>query len=172
MSQSQWAQVIEYLYRNEGYYHYPEDTYKESELQKFAEKEQFTLTDFRQFGGDMFLKTTGIEKAINEDSLWRFLERTNLIRAEVRDDGVAIILTEDGFDVAHERELRQEQQSLMETQSEATGTLANFTAILGAAALVQALAAVVTAQRYTYLLAIVYLIILALLLYKIDGWKY
>lgn len=87
-------------------------------------------------------------------------------------------LTRDGFDVAHERDLRERQQSLiesqnalMESQNVSSQKIAAFTVILGAAALVQAAAAVFTAPWPVNLgLGVLYLGVLVGLLLSQDRW--
>lgn len=80
-------------------------------------------------------------------------------------------LTEEGFRIAHEREMRKRQQSLLESQNDATRTLATFTVILGVAALVQAAAAVMSVPNpYNFYLAGFYAIVLSLLLWTKDDW--
>lgn len=104
--------------------------------------------------------------------------------SESDDEKYAYGLTQKGFEVAHEREMRNEQQTLIERQSEAiesqrdavegqagaTDTLADFTIILGVTALIQALAAIVSVPRYRIPLSIVYTCILAVLWYNKDEW--
>lgn len=98
----------------------------------------------------------------------RFAERNDLL-SQVG-SGVHYELTQKGFDVAHERKLRKKQRNQIESQTDATGTLANFTIILGVTALIQALAAVVSAPRYSGLLAVIYAVILIMLFLKKDEW--
>lgn len=85
---------------------------------------------------------------------------------------VAIIsLTPRGFDLIHDYEMRKHQQDLMQSQNDANRTLAAFTVILGAAALVQAAAAVFSSPwPANVVLGIVYLIILIALWVSRDDW--
>ena len=125
------------------------------------------------------------ETGLGESEVLRaieYLERQGLTEREQfwEDESDEIIsLTEKGFDVAHERQIQKEQQSLIETQnnairnqSKATDTLANFTIILGAAALIQAFAAVVSAPRYNGFLLATYFALLIVLWVKRDEWSH
>lgn len=96
----------------------------------------------------------------------RFAERDNLLTQI--GSGVHYELTKKGIDIAHERELRKDQQSLTKSQNMATNKLADFTVILGVAALVQAAAAVVSAPRYSVHLSVFYIVILVALLSMKD----
>lgn len=101
-----------------------------------------------------------------------FLWEVELIdRVQRRSDDV-IGLTNEGFNVAHEREQRNQHQELIRTQSDATGVLANFTIILGATAMIQALASVVSAPQYSVMLSVIYAALLLALLWKRDELFY
>lgn len=98
-----------------------------------------------------------------------FLERTDLIRQI--GTGMNYELSKKGLDVAHERTLRDRQERLMETQNEATGILASFTVILGAAALIQAITAVVNTQNpYNLYLSVVFAVLLIAIWKTKNDW--
>lgn len=158
MSQPDWAKILSYLYN-------------EQETISFLAGSDISET------ADI-VSSTELDPQVIHDELER-MERLDLVsidsrstapgpateRRESYDRVAEYSLSEKGFDVAHERELRQEQQNLIENQSDATDTLADFTVILGVTALVQAAAAVVTANRYAIPLSIIYIILLGFLLY-------
>lgn len=79
-------------------------------------------------------------------------------------------LTEKGFEVAHDRAIRQRQQEILESQNESSHLLAVVTVLLGATALVQALAAVFDLSwPLNLLLGLVYCGVLVLVLL---WWNY
>lgn len=136
--------------------------------------------------GDSFtmpvIPMSDLEKELNleareiESSL-EYLAEVRLIEwfrpALVDDEGISEVqaaLTPEGFHVAHERELRDRQQRLLESQNETSAALVMFTAILGAAASVQALASITLADANweKVLLGIMYVLLLVGLYYYRD----
>ncbi|WP_435177946.1 hypothetical protein [Halorussus sp. AFM4] len=155
MSEPNWATVVLTAYRSEeGTVQWVDAVEEEHDQRK-----QNWPFDLRKVTD---LSNEEIESAI------RFAERTELL-SQVG-TGVHYRLTQKGFEVAHDRELRKEQQSLTKGQKEASDTLADFTVILGITALIQAFAAVISAPRYNLTLATVYVMLLGALLYKRDDW--
>lgn len=161
MEEPDWAKVLSVLYAEED-------------------------SVYRQMEGDLseshnLVTESGLE-ADNVEGALAFLRDQGLIETgtaggmvpegeeEVRSTHIEYELTEKGFEVAHKRELREQQQDLMENQNKSTDTLADFTIILAVTALVQALAAIISVPRYRIPLSVIYAGILGILLYKKDDW--
>lgn len=155
MSEPHWATVLRAAYESKG----GTVQWVEAVDENHHQRKQEWPFDLREVTN---LTNEEIEGAI------RFAEQTDQL-SQVG-SGVHYELTQKGFDVAHERELRKEHQSLTESQNDATDTLADFTIILGVTALVQALAAVVSVPRFEIPLALIYGILLVVLWYKGDDW--
>ncbi|WP_254279654.1 hypothetical protein [Haloarcula marina] len=155
MEEPDWAKVLHAIYRsNNGEIVWP--------------REDDTM--------DKTIDGTDLNQDEEDDAI-SYLHKIGLIEHADRDRGRPRLLTEKGFNVVHERELRKEQHALVksqndaiENQSEATDTLANFTIILGVTALIQALAAIVSLPRYRIPLSVIYAGLLLILLYKKDDW--
>lgn len=158
MDEPDWAKVLEVLYNEE------DSVYREiegelSSSHDLVEKSELTVDEVNS--ALVFLREQGLveQEGVGQRVTKNEEEQWTHIKYELK---------EKGFDVAHERELRKKQQNLTEEQKEATDTLADFTVILGVTALVQALAAVVSASRYNVPLAMIYVGLLTILWYKSD----
>lgn len=109
------------------------------------------------------LSSKELEKAMD------YTRRTGLLRPT--NSGTEYFVTQEGFKVAHDRVVSRRQQNLIESQNDASRALATFTVILGAAALVQAAAAVLSAPSPAKRgLALLYIVILAGLWFFRDHW--
>lgn len=162
MEDPDWATVLQAIYRsNNGEIFWP---LEDDKMDQTIEETDLTQEE--------------------EDRAISYLHEIGLLEHANRDRGRPRELTQKGFDVAHEREMRNKQQALIERQSkaiesqsdvaeeqaDATDTLADFTIILGVAALIQALAAVISLPRYRIHVLTLYGIILIVLWYKKDGF--
>ena len=154
MQNPDWALLLQMAYQSgHGTVQWPERLDEDD-----PERERNNPNDLREVD----LTREEVERAL------QFVERTGLMSQVA--NGKHYELTEKGFNVANERELRKRQYRLTEAQNDANDTLANFTIILGATALVQALAAVISAPRYSVSLSVIYLLLLGILWYKGEDW--
>lgn len=165
MKEPNWARVISFVYANGGYYYVPFDS-----LESFDKDDQINDHEASLVAGEKLRKELADIEAWEMGTILNLLNRTNLMRMDIDEYGITFRLTKEGFDIAHERELRIEQQEVIERQTKATDTLADFTIILGITALVQALAAVYSVPRFSNGLAGIYLILLIILYFKRDDW--
>lgn len=97
--------------------------------------------------------------------------RAGLVETVENVDEVGIRFTTEGFTIAHEQQWRERQYDLVKSQNEASGTLATFTVILGAAALVQASVSVLTATWPANLVLTVFYALILWTLWRFrDRW--
>lgn len=87
-------------------------------------------------------------------------------------DHVAYIrLTEKGFEVAHDRGIRQRQQEILEEQNKSSHLLAAVTILLAVTAVVQAITDVLSLSwPLNIVLGIFYSMVLLVLVWKRDEW--
>lgn len=151
-----WAIILHEAYQSKiGVVQWRGDL--EDDHKHHDEEAEFDLTQITDLSDDR------IRNAI------AFLDRAHLLSQ--MGSGMNYKLTQEGLDVAHERALRDRQEALMETQNDATSILAAFTVVLGAAALIQAFAAVLnTRGPYNVYLGVVYAILLIAIWWTMDDW--
>lgn len=172
-SEPDWAKVLEEFYESHGRLVLPEgDLFgkvREKDRVLFSEDENL-LSQVDELDGRAI--RVGVEYLIQTGLLVVDTDDTEeLNQASEGTIFRSLQLTKSGFDVAHERELRNRQQDLMERQNKASRTLATFTVILGATAVVQAAAAVVSTTYPTNaFLGVLYIGVIVALWLSRDHW--
>ncbi|WP_227132321.1 hypothetical protein [Halorubellus salinus] len=161
MTNHEWAELLEYLYESGGLF----ESDLEGDVEDTPEELRRQLANEFSDPGD----------SISESEMERILDRlykNNLVNYGAGESGRRVQLTPTGFEVAHEREMTEDQYEIQEEQANANDRVADFTVILGAAALVQAAESVMTAPKPTDLyLGIFMILILVVAFFALGGPK-